>query len=143
VSNGKNIVREIAHATGGTIHEMDSLPDGSGFATVSYPLRHDHWLYADNGYEPPPMPMRMGKDDPRRCHYEQMIKRAAQYAVRAATMKGKEMDFDPDALVQNMVVGMLGYHTPDGLSGLDAWANPSPVPEVYGTPKTDPNTGWR
>ncbi len=31
-----------------------------------------------------------------------------------ATMKGKEQDFDPDALIQNLIVGMLGYHTPTG-----------------------------
>jgi hypothetical protein len=52
------------------------------------------------------------------------IREAGRYAVRSATMNGKDMDFDPDALVQNLVVGMLGYWTNDGLSS-DDWANPS------------------
>ena len=51
------------------------------------------------------------------------IREAGKYAVRCATMNGKEMDFDPDALIQNLLVGMLGYCTEDGLSS-DAWMNP-------------------
>ena len=47
-------------------------------------------------------------------------------------MCGKEDDFDPDALVQNMITGLLGYHTPSGLSEMgDDWANPSPIPATY------------
>jgi hypothetical protein len=38
-----------------------------------------------------------------------LIRAAGKYAVRCATMNGKEMDFDPDALLQNLVVGFLGY----------------------------------
>jgi hypothetical protein len=45
-------------------------------------------------------------------------------------MHGQEMDFDPDALCQNLVVGLLGYHTPDGLTS-DTWANPDPVPPLH------------
>lgn len=52
------------------------------------------------------------------------IRAAGRYAVRCATMNGKEMDFDPDALVQNLITGMLGYHTNTGLSE-DAWDNPT------------------
>lgn len=55
------------------------------------------------------------------------IREAAKYAIRAATMNGKEPDFDPDAMVQNFVIGMLGYHTETGLSS-DAWANPPTTP---------------
>lgn len=76
----------------------------------------------------PPMPMRMGTDHPRHREVVQQIWEAGRYAVRCATMNGKEMDFDPDALVQNLVVGLLGYHTPDGLTD-DERANPNPVPE--------------
>ena len=53
-----------------------------------------------------------------------MIRLAGKYAVRCATMNGKEMDFDPDALLQNLVVGFLGYFTEDGLDHEDDWANP-------------------
>lgn len=60
----------------------------------------------------------MSRDD-----FADRIRAAGKYAVRCATMNGKEMDFDPDAMLQNLVVGMLGYWTPDGLSS-DEWANP-------------------
>ena len=82
----------------------------------------DHWSTAE-GVNVPPMPRRMGTDDPGRNIQADMIRAAARYAVRASTMNGKE-SFDPDALVQNFVVGLLGYWTPDGLSA-DAWANPA------------------
>jgi hypothetical protein len=36
---------------------------------------------------------------------------AVRYAVRGATMRGKEMDFDPDALVQNAVYALCGPYT--------------------------------
>jgi hypothetical protein len=88
------------------------LPDGSGVFVASLPLPKTHWLYAE-GHDEPPMPMRTGLGAKRNGLADQ-IRAAAHYAVRGATMKGKEMDFDPDALVQNMVVGMLGYWTEDG-----------------------------
>jgi hypothetical protein len=91
------------------------LPDGSGAFVASWPLPKDHWLYA-KGHNEPPMPMRKG-NGPFRDQTALNIRDAARYAIRASTMKGKEMDFDPDALVQNMVIGMLGYWTEDGRSG--------------------------
>lgn len=122
------LMRQIAEQAGGKIEDVILLDDGSGFATMTMPLPEDHWIYGDrsverDGYEQPPMPMRMGVNDPRRVEITAMLTKAARYAVRSATMKGKEMDFDPDALVQNLIVGMFGYHTPDGLSS-DSWANP-------------------
>lgn len=127
----KDVSDMIANA-GGTVETMTVLSDGHGVATASFPLSKDHWLYADDGsFDAPPMPMRMGTDDPRRKEFNDMVRKAARYAVRAATMKGKGDDFDPDALVQNMVVGLLGYHTPDGLCGMDDWANPSPIPQPF------------
>ncbi|MFC3228807.1 hypothetical protein ACFOGJ_16300 [Marinibaculum pumilum] len=110
--------------------EVLILPDGSAAATLSTPLPKDHWLYANEGYSPPPMPFRCGTDNPRHHDLADMICAAARYAIRGATMNGKAEDIDPDAMVQNFVVGMLGYHTPDGLCD-DAWANPDPVPEPF------------
>lgn len=134
---------EIAKAGDGKINEVGLLPDGSGFATMSFPLRKDHWIYRpDSGedYDSPPMPFRMGSEET--CYwgksadgrsaaeftgdrqaFADKIREAGRYAVRGATMCGKEMDFDPDALLQNLVTGMLGYWTEDGLSS-DDWANP-------------------
>lgn len=109
-------MRSLVEAIGGKIEDMGRLPDGSGFATVSVPLAADHWLTAEGPTEPP-MPWRIGTDErEERDRLAEQIREAARYAVRASTMNGKVADFDPDALVQNMVVGMLGYFTPDGRS---------------------------
>lgn len=125
----KHPVEQIAETVGGKIEAVGRAPDGSGFATISYPLPKSHWLYTA-GPNVPPMPFRMGIDDPRRQQFNEMVQSAARYAVRAATMNGADADYDPDAMVQNFVVGMLGYHSPDGLSA-DGWANPNPVPAAY------------
>lgn len=130
MTDPKNVA-DMIEISGGTVTSMTLLPDGHGVATASFPLPKDHWLYADDGFDPPPMPMRMGTDDPRRKQFNDMVRCAAKYAVRAATMKGKESDFDPDALVQNMIVGLLGYHTPDGTDPSESWANPSPIPPLF------------
>jgi hypothetical protein len=76
------------------------LPDGSGAFVASWPLPKTHWLYAEGRNEPPPPVI------PR--HYADDVRAAARYAIRASTMNGKEADFDPDAMVQNVVVGLLG-----------------------------------
>jgi hypothetical protein len=79
------------------------------------------------------MPFRMGVGHPLYREWHDKVREAAKYAVRGATMHGAEMDFDPDALVQNLLVGMFGYHTEDGLSG-ESWGNPDPVPPVHPFP---------
>lgn len=129
------------------------LPDGSGFMVASFPLPETHWIYEGDRIETygtfntPPMVFKMGakdkailvigqSDDPNdaglpvangitmtKQGFAEAIREAGKYAVRCATMNGKEMDFDPDALLQNLVTGFLGYHTEDGLSD-DEWANP-------------------
>jgi hypothetical protein len=133
-----DILQELADGLGGKIDEAALLPDGSGFAIMSMPLRKDHWIYGTpDVYDAPPMPLRMGTDNPKHNAMVQAIWAAAKYAVRGATMSGKDMDFDPDALCQNMVVGLIGYYTPDGLTGTgDDWANPDPVPPLFVVPPT-------
>jgi len=108
----KNLLEDMASALNGSVTEATRLPDGSGFAVMSLPLRKDHWIYADR-VDDPPAPMRIGRGA-ERDRLAAQIREAARYAVRGATMNGSEMDFDPDALVQNMIVGMLGYWTEDG-----------------------------
>jgi hypothetical protein len=90
------------------------LADGSAFMTAHWTLPKTHWLYEEARLEPP-MPMRVGLS-PERDALAAQVRAAARYAVRAATMNGKETGFDPDSLVQNMVVGLLGYWTEDGTS---------------------------
>lgn len=85
------------------------LPDGSAFAIASFPLPSDHWLYAPREY-------RDGEEDPielpspilsHQAHGD-VVRAAIRYAVRSATMCGKEPDFDPDALVQNAMYALCG-----------------------------------
>lgn len=129
----KELVEKLAKDVGGTIEEIGVLPDNSGFATMSMPLPKDHWLYTLGGeeYLRPPMPMRLGTDHPRHREIVAMVRAAAQYGICAATDNGKIEDFDPDAMVSNIVVGLLGYFTPDGLDSQDDWANPDPIPERF------------
>lgn len=87
------------------------LPDGSGFTTVSMPLPKTHWIYKPCGE--PPAPWRVGEGE-QRIALAKDIWDAGKWAVKGATMSGKDEDFDPDALVQNLVVGLLGYWTEDG-----------------------------
>ena len=108
-------IKAMIEACGGKVEEMTLLPDGHGFATASFPLPKDHWLTAA-GWNEPPMPWRTGTADPKRQEMAEQIRAAAKYAIRASTYNGKETDFDPDAMVQNFVVGMLGYWTDDGTS---------------------------
>ena len=108
-------VEQLAIDCGGTLSGVMMRHDGSGCATMSMPLPADHWLTAP-GYDEPPMGFRKGTDDPDRQAWAEKIRAAARYAMRGATICGTEDDIDPDALVQNMIVGMLGYHTTDGLS---------------------------
>lgn len=138
-----DFLQELANAAGGKIDFVSGpLPDGSGFATMSFPLPKGHWLYA-KGHNVPPMPFRMGEKDVAlfttqragqpppdimsRHEMADKIREAGKYAVRCATINRTEMDFDPDAMLQNLVVGMIGYHTDTGLS-TDDWENPQDPP---------------
>lgn len=114
--NPLDLVAEIARTVGGKIEEV-ALFDDHGFATMSFDLPKDHWLYQEN-YDPPPAPFLMGTDNPLRDHLAKAIRQAGIYAIRATTNSGKIDDYDPDAWLQNLVVGMLGYWTPDGHSHL-------------------------
>ena len=84
------------------------LPDGSAFAVGSFPLPQDHWLYAPHEYEP-------GADEPKELlapiltHAQRNeVAAAVRYAIRGATMCGKDPAFDPDELVQNAVYALCG-----------------------------------
>lgn len=89
---------------------MYELPDGSGVAFGSIPLPKDHWLYApqaegwDNERDCPEDTPHPTLDDTKR----QAVIDAVRWAVRGATMCGKENDFDPDAMVLNVVYALCG-----------------------------------
>jgi hypothetical protein len=118
-------VHSMIEAAGGKVDPGSTmqLPDGSGCFTASFPLPRDHWLYEPTGE--PPAPWRIG-DSIRRGELADEIKMGARYAVKASTMSGLDDDYDPDALVQNMIVGLLGYWTHDGHTHADDILNTSP-----------------
>lgn len=107
------------------IDQVTVLPDGSAFTVAKFPLPADHWLYEKREKDPPPMLHRLGSG-PERDEWAAKVRVAARYAIRASTGCGADMDFDPDALVQNMIIGMLGYWTVDGLGDED-WQNPDDI----------------
>ena len=85
-----------------------SLPDGSAFAIASFPLPKAHWLYAPREYAtgaggPLELPTPILTHGQREA-----VVAAIRYAVRGATMCGREQDFDPDAMVQNAVYALCG-----------------------------------
>lgn len=110
---------------------MNQLPDGSGFFVGSLPLPKDHWLYA---------PQAEGWDNARDCSPDtpqpildesqrEAVKAALRWAVRGATMRGTEPDFDPDALVLNAayaLCGPCGNVTPNAPAQADAACGVSP-----------------
>lgn len=89
--------------------DVTILPDGSAFAVMSFPLPKDHWLTA------PASEWDNERDEFAECpqpiltHAQHdAVVAAIRYAVRGTTMRGQEMDFDPDALVQNAVYALCG-----------------------------------
>ena len=90
-------------------NQVTVLPDGSAFATASWPLPKDHWLYAPRGewdsardeYAECPTPILTNAQ-------RQAVTAAARYAIRGATIRGQDEDFDPDALVLNLCYALCG-----------------------------------
>ena len=102
------------------------LPDGSAFAVMSYPLPKDHWLYADRQYNDGEYePVELGK--PVLTHeLRDAVVSAVRYAIRGATNCGKEVDFDPDALVQNAVYALCGpFTSPPASKQRVDWIDPN------------------
>ena len=102
--------------------------------TASYPLPLNHWLFVERVVDPsnvPPMGLRVGLAVPGDARYRQVLKRhvtnAVRYALRCSTKNGRLYDPDPDAIVQAVIVGLLGYNTDTGLSQF-AQSNPDPAP---------------
>ena len=118
------------HAASVAANNCTILPDGSAFAVASFPLPKDHWLYAPREYDvdaehPKELP------SPILTHaLRAEVVSAIRYAIRGATMCGKETDFDPDALVQNAVYALCG-----------PYGSATHVAQVQGT-IPDPDDPW-
>jgi hypothetical protein len=81
--------------------QVNILPDGSAFCIGSMPLPKNHWLFAEYENIPP-------QNNDLKDNLQSIVIAAAKYAIRTSTMNGKLQDFDPDAMVQNFIIGMLG-----------------------------------
>jgi len=92
--------------TGEKITSAIKTPDGISFV-ASFPLPKSHWIYEEHGE--PPSPLKTDSIETR-MWLESVFKEAVKYAIQASTMSGKEMDFDPDAMVQNFMVALFGYY---------------------------------
>lgn len=94
------------------------LPDGSAFGTFTLPLPKDHWLYQPVPDEPPaPFRVGVGKEitiQGSRKEISDKVREAARYAMQASTNSGQIEDEDPDAVIQNLLIGLFGFHTTDG-----------------------------
>jgi len=91
------------------------LPDESGMMIGELDLPEDHWLFDEPGS--PPMGSKLGTDSA--VYHERTSKliAAGKYAIRASILDTSEVGFDPDAFIQNLVVGLHGYATPSGDKG--------------------------
>ncbi len=83
------------------------LPDGSAFMITSTPLPKDHWLYeeADNKLPKCILTSEIVQDSEK---LKYLIRTAGKYAIKACTNNGKDMDFDPDAMLQHLVLALMG-----------------------------------
>jgi hypothetical protein len=114
-TEGKLDLEKLATDMGEKLDSVSGpLSDGSGFATMSFPLPQDHWLTRDDSSEEPPMPFRRGVDEPDRQEWVEKLTQAARWAVKHSTNNGKIDDFDPDAMVTNFVISCIGFWTEDG-----------------------------
>lgn len=76
------------------------LPDDSSFFVASFPLPEDHWIYSKDEHQAMPQVYIQTNRD--------VIRNAAKWAIKACTYDGKDMDFDPDALVNSLVRAICG-----------------------------------
>jgi hypothetical protein len=101
-----------------------ALPDGSGFAVVSFPLPADHWSKDQGDLVPPASIARLAGSASEREWWRKRITDAGRYAFRCASFKGRTADIDPDALIMQLVVGLIGEEpryevTPKGRDALE------------------------
>lgn len=83
------------------------LKNTPSFSTAELPLPEDHWLYKEEE-NIPPQSLKCMVTPHNYKDLKAKICKVMQYALRTATMNGTAT-LDPDALVQNAVIGLIGY----------------------------------
>lgn len=115
-----DMISELADGIGGTVREVGIHPGGgSGFAVLSLELPKDHWLYTttEDGFTPPaPWPLLYPGHTLAREYLSRELQPGVQYGIKTVTYNGREDDFDPDAMVNQILNGIFGVHTSTGRS---------------------------
>ena len=90
--------------------KLQELPDGSGFMLASFPLPQSHWIYHKKEHkEHVEGTLHQFVTEENYQNLKEKVQTAVRLAIQGATMSGKDMDFDPDALVQNAIIELLGH----------------------------------
>lgn len=82
------------------------LPDGSGVMTASWPLPKDHWIYHREEGEPGPLVPNLKHLSDHGARQD--ARRLLKLAICRVTKDGSQMDFDPDAMVQECIRLLFG-----------------------------------
>lgn len=108
------------------------IPNGDAFLAQNQISSPDHWIHVRGTHgitPPPPMPLRMGLG-PKRDVFQEKVRDAARWAVKAATGNGYDMRIDAEDTVNCFIVALIGYETETGL-GVSPWENPDPIPPEF------------
>jgi len=71
-------------------------------------MRPDHWVMQPGDNISPPALAQCHSMRFSRALTRDELRRAARFAIRAATSNGTILDFDPDALIQNLEYALFG-----------------------------------
>ncbi len=105
---GNDLVQHIADQTGGKrVSER----------VVAYALPVTHWIYSALEPVAEDAPAFDEIDTEVRTQFVQDLKAAGRNAIRKATQFGKDMDFDPDALIIDLVLELCGPTGPQVAEG--------------------------
>ena len=90
-------IHELRDKSGDVIHAC---------ATASFPLPEDHWIYQ----EPLEPEHHIGGlyDDGVQANLEDKSLQALKYTIQVCTERGKDSDFDPDAVVMTFRNTLFG-----------------------------------
>lgn len=88
-------IHELRDEQGEVIH---------AFATASFPLPSDHWIYKN-----PVRPAAIGGDHSELTRaFRMQVREALKYTIQVCTSRGKDPDFDPDAMWMTLDTTLFG-----------------------------------
>lgn len=116
----KNTERETAQSPPPVEESFEATPPSdkaeSSGGGDKQALPGNHWLFdrdEDGEIGPPPMGHKLGTENPAYHRWVGRVEEAGRWAFKA-TVKSSTDPVDPDALIANLVIGLLGFPTPTG-----------------------------